>query len=172
MRVVAIGRTKNLYNSIIKVKEGVHDVVLIITCQESPGYQTVAQDFKLLAEKLGIECIQTERINSEEIIQRIRKKRPDIGISVNWRTIIGQDVISCFPYGIINAHAGDLPRYRGNATPNWAIINGEKRIVLTLHLMTAELDAGPVVLQREMPISDNTYISEVYEFLHNNCPQV
>lgn len=172
MRIAAIGRTEILYDSILKLKEGGHDIAIIITCKESPGYNTVANDFKLLAEKLKVDFLQTERINSAEVIQQIKNSRSDIAISVNWRTIIQQDVIDCFPYGIINAHVGDLPRYRGNATSNWAIICDEKKIVLTLHLMTPELDAGPIVLQREMPLSDRTYISEIYEFINNNSPDM
>jgi len=172
MRVVAIGRNENLYNSILKLKETDHDVVLVITCRESPGYRIVPQDFKLLAEKSGIDFIQTENINSAETIQIIKRYKPDIGISASWITIIGQEVIDCFPYGIINAHMGDLPRYRGNATPNWAIIHGEKKVVLTLHLMTTELDAGPIIIQREMPISDKASISDVYRFSLNSCPDM
>lgn len=171
MRVAAIGRTKNLYNSITKVKDGGHDIALIITCKESPGYEIVANDFKLLAKSLGIDFAQTERINSPEVIRLIKKNKPDIGISINWKTIIGQEVLNCFPYGVVNAHAGELPRYRGNAAPNWAIINGEKKIVMTAHLMTVELDAGPVILRQEMPVSDKTCISEAYEFIEKACPE-
>lgn len=171
MRVTAIGRSKFLYDSILKVKQGGHDIVLIITGKESPGYKTVADDFRSLAESLGAGFAQTEQITSQKVIDLIKKYKPDIGISINWKTIIGQEVLGCFPCGIINAHAGDLPRYRGNAVPNWAIINGEKKVVMTVHLMTEELDGGPVIVQREIPLTHKTYISEVYEFLEKSCAE-
>ena len=170
MKVVALGRTEMLYDSVLEVKRYGHEIVLVITSQESPEYKRRANDFKFLAESLGVDFIQTENINSPEVISVIKKNTPDIAISVNWRTIIGQEVLDCFLYGIINAHAGDLPLYRGNAVPNWAIISGEKEIVLTLHLMVLDLDAGPIVLQRKMPISINTRIGDVYEFMRKNFP--
>jgi methionyl-tRNA formyltransferase len=172
LKVAAIGRHELLYNSILKVKEAGHDIVLIITWKESPGYSRDALDFRTLSERMAVSFLQTEQINSQEVMQTIEKSEAEIGISVNWRTLIGQQVIDCFPRGIIGAHAGDLPRYRGNAAPNWAIIRGESKIILTLYMITRELDAGPIVLQREMPISQRTYISEVYGFLLANCPDM
>lgn len=172
MKVAAIGRTEMLYDSIIEVKKNGHEIVLIVTCQESSEYKKNANDFKLLAESLGVDFIQTENINSSEVMEIIKKNAPDIAISINWRSIIRQEVLDCFQYGIINAHAGDLPRYRGNAVPNWAIILGEKEIVLTLHLMVLDLDAGPKVLQRKIPIDTNTMIGDVYKFMQRNFPDM
>lgn len=172
MKVAAIGRTEMLYDSILEVKKKGHEIVLIIACKESPEYKKNTNDFKLLSESLGVEFIQTENINSQEVIEIIKRNDPDIAISINWRSIIKQEVLDCFQYGIINAHAGDLPRYRGNAVPNWAIISGEKEIVLTLHLMVLDLDAGPKVLQRKIPIDTNTMIGDVYKFMQRNFPDM
>jgi methionyl-tRNA formyltransferase len=79
-------------------------------------------------------------------------------------------MLNQFKYGIINAHAGDLPRFRGNACPNWALLVNENKIVLTLHKMTVDLDAGPILLQRQYPLNTNTYIKDIYEFLSENVP--
>jgi methionyl-tRNA formyltransferase len=85
--------------------------------------------------------------------------------------VLGEDVIGSFPLGVVNAHAGDLPRYRGNACPNWAILNGEKRIGLCVHMMTPdEVDAGPVVARDYLPVDDETYIGDVYEWLDKRIP--
>jgi len=172
MKVVAIGRTEILYSSILEVKKSGHEINLIITCDEAPHYLKGADDFQSLAEKLGAEFIKTEHIDNAEIIATLSKINPDIAISVNWKTIIPPKVLECFKYGIVNAHAGDLPRYRGNAVPNWAIINGENEIVLTLHFMIPELDAGPILLQRRCPIKHDTRIGEIYDFLRKNYPQM
>ncbi len=172
MKVAAIGRTEMLYDSILKLEKSRHQIALIITCKESPAYRILPSHFRRLAKRIGVDFMQTQRIDSPEAIELIKKNRPDLGISVNWCTLIGQDVLNLFPLGIINAHAGDLPRYRGNAAPNWAIICGERKIVLCLHLMTPDLDAGPILLRREFAMSDRTYISEVYEFLNKNVPEM
>ena len=75
-----------------------------------------------------------------------------------------------FRHGVLNAHAGDLPRYRGNACPNWAILAGEPYCGLCIHQMVPELDAGPVVLRDRLPLSDNTYIGDVYSWLADRIP--
>ena len=172
MRVAAIGRTEILYDSILEVKKKGHELALIITCDEAPHYLKGVRDFQSLAKELGIEFIKTERINTTQVISAINKIKPDIAISINWKTIITQKVIDCFKYGIVNAHAGDLPRYRGNAVPNWAIINGEKEVVLTLHFMTPKLDAGPILLQKKCSINEDTRIGEIYDFLRDNFPRM
>ena len=65
-----------------------------------------------------------------------------------------------------------MPRYRGNAARNWAIINGEKEFAQTIHLMIAELDAGPIVLKKKAPIFSDTYIGELYDFVNNHTPSM
>lgn len=172
MKVIALGRTKWLYDSIVKLKKGGHQIVLILTSDESPGYRVGTRDFESLAKEVGAAFLKTEKINRRKVVELIKKHDPDVGISVNWKTIISEEVINCFPKGILNAHAGDLPKYRGNAAPNWAIIRGEDKVALTLHLMVSELDAGAIALQREFPLSDNTYISDVYEFIDRSCPEM
>ena len=80
---------------------------------------------------------------------------------MNWLTMIAQSTLALFPWGVLNAHAGDLPRFRGNACPNWAILNGEPLVGLCIHEMIPELDAGPVLLRAHFPLSDDIYISDV-----------
>lgn len=172
MKVVAIGRTEILYDSIKKLECAGHEIVLIITGQEVQEYKKGSNDFKWLSEYLGINFIKTENINATEIIDAIKNSKADIAISVNWKTIIGQSVIDCFKYGIVNAHLGDLPRYRGNAVGNWAILSGESHVALSLHLMTLDLDSGPILMQKKMPLNDTTRIGEVYEFIQQECPDM
>jgi UDP-4-amino-4-deoxy-L-arabinose formyltransferase/UDP-glucuronic acid dehydrogenase (UDP-4-keto-hexauronic acid decarboxylating) len=172
MIIVALGRGEILYRSIEKMVEKGYDIKVIIVCKEAPDYSITTRDFKELAEKIGSKFIETEILNIPTVNHLIEEEKPDIGISVNWRTLIKQDFINNFPFGVINAHAGDLPRYRGNAVPNWAIINGENKIVLTIHEMIEDLDAGPILLQRDMAITQKTSIGEVYEFLNREFPEM
>jgi methionyl-tRNA formyltransferase len=95
-----------------------------------------------------------------------------VAISVNWPGLIGPELLDRFPHGVVNAHAGDLPRFRGNATPNWAILAGEDRVVLTLHRMVERLDAGPILAQRPFPLTDATYVGEVYDFMAQAVPEL
>ena len=98
---------------------------------------------------------------------------PELAISVNWPSILGKRRSVCFASGILNAHAGDLPRYRGNACPNWAILNGETRIGLCVHKMApGAVDAGPIVLKRFFELDDLRDIGDVYRWLEQAVPQM
>ena len=80
--------------------------------------------------------------------------------------------MNLFPYGILNAHAGDLPRFKGNAVRNWALVAGKESMSLTIHEMSIELDAGPVLLKKQYPISSDTYIQDLYRFVEEQVPQL
>jgi UDP-4-amino-4-deoxy-L-arabinose formyltransferase/UDP-glucuronic acid dehydrogenase (UDP-4-keto-hexauronic acid decarboxylating) len=172
MRLGILGRTHLLYNAVPRLREAGHDIAFILTCTESPEYSRTASDFMKLARDLQAPFRCDDRINRPDMIEWLRSHRADAAFSVNWRTIIGPDVLGLFPRGIVNVHAGDLPRYRGNATPNWAILNGEKRIFLTAHLMVEELDAGPVLARRAIPIDDTTYIGDLYDRFGEETPEL
>jgi methionyl-tRNA formyltransferase len=75
----------------------------------------------------------------------LRASRSDIAVSINYTGVLPQGVIDLFPIGVLNAHGGDLPRYRGKACQAWAIINRESRIGLCIQKMIGgELDSGEV----------------------------
>ena len=78
--------------------------------------------------------------------------------------------MDAFEHGILNAHAGDLPRYRGNACPNWAILNFEACVGLTVHRMTEELDSGPFLVKTHFPLNEETYIGDIYAWLQTAIP--
>ena len=129
-------------------------------------------DFAELAEEAGAPYFCDPAINRPEHQRLAEEAGAEVAISVNWPTLIGPEMLGRFPHGVVNAHAGDLPRYRGNATPNWAILAGEQRVVLTLHRMVECLDAGPVLAQRAFPLSDTTYVGDVYRFLAEAVPEL
>lgn len=170
MRFAALGRTQWLYDSIRKAVAKGHEPVIIGTSPAAPEYSIKEDHFARLAEELGCVYFCDSAINQPHYLEMIRRSRAEVAISVNWLTLIAQNLIDQFKYGVINAHAGDLPRFRGNAVPNWAILAGETKVVLTLHQMTLDLDAGPILLQREYPLAPDTYVRDIYRFLSDNIP--
>jgi methionyl-tRNA formyltransferase len=170
MRFAAFGRTSFLYKSIEQCAAAGHVPVLIGTCEAAPEYTVTETDFRDLADRLQCAFFCDAQINKDQYIQLAKQSGAEAAISVNWLTLVGQKMMEQFQYGIINAHAGDLPRYKGNACPNWAIIAGEDKVVVTLHKMVAELDAGPIFLQRSFPLSNSTYVGNIYDFLENSIP--
>ena len=92
-------------------------------------------------------------------------------MSINYTGVIPQTIIDLFDNGILNAHGGDLPRYRGNACQAWALINGEERIGLCIHKMIGgELDSGDIIARDYMNVTYNTKISEVWNWMEDRTP--
>src|SRR5262245_59097467 len=172
MRLAALGRTHWLYDSIQKLAEAGHQVVLIATSSASPEYQVTEEDFARLAGELKAEFINDAVLNRPQYVRRVRELALDVAVSVNCVSLLSEDLIKCFRRGVLNAHAGDLPRFRANAVPNWAILRGEPRVVLTVHFMTPELDAGPILLQHNVALNESTYIGDVYHELSRIIPDL
>lgn len=104
---------------------------------------------------LGIEVFQPEDINSKNSIEKIKSINPDIIIVAAFGQILKKELLDIPRYGCINIHASLLPKYRGAAPINWAIINGEKDTGITIMDMEEGLDTGDIISQRSIPIEED-----------------
>lgn len=174
MKIAIIGRTEMLYETAELLLKQDHSIKIIITAKEAPEYKKTARDFEKLANKIGARYLYTSRISNKDSINFIKNVvEIDIGVSMNYINVISQEVIELFPYGILNAHGGDLPRYRGNACQAWAILNGEKFIGLCIHKMIGgELDSGDIISRDYLNIDINTKIQDVYNWMSEKIPQL
>ena len=171
MKIVIIGRSELLYDSLTRLKSAGHEIVCILSAKEAPEYTRKASDFRQLSSNLGIPFAQGSKIT--EHTEFLRSTPADIAVSINYTGVIPQSVIDLFPLGILNAHGGDLPRYRGNACQAWAIINGEKRIGLCIHRMVGgELDSGDIISRDYLPISHTTKVTRVWEWMKFRTPEL
>lgn len=172
MRIAIIGRTEVLYETALQLRDQGHEIALIVTAKEAVEYKKTAEDFRAIADAWSVPYICTARIT--EAMDAIRSLPIiDIGVSMNYSGIIPQSVIDLFPLGILNAHGGDLPRYRGNACQAWAIINGEDRIGLCIHRMIGgELDNGDIVARDYFPLTINTKITEAWGWMEDRIPSL
>lgn len=169
MKILILGRHEVLYDSAVSLSKE-HEIVGIITAPASDGYLKDEQDFAGLAEKLNCPFLLV-REKGIDLKPFIKKLKPDIGVSVNWVYVVGKDLIGQIPKGILNLHSGDLPKYKGNAVSNWALLLNEKEIGLSVHLMKpGEIDCGDIVLKRKIKIDKDTTIGEVVSYLHKNAP--
>lgn len=170
MRIAVIGRTKMLLDSAMRALELKHEIPLVITSKAEEFYSVTESDFESFAEKIGAEFRCANTLNNDAIQADMKSAKCDLAISMNWPTLINANALNLFPFGIFNAHPGALPRYRGNACPNWAILNGEKSVGLTVHQMEPDLDAGPVFISSELAINERTYIGDIYKWLGEAVP--
>ena len=171
MRVAIIGRTEALYDAAQLLHRSGHSIVCIITAKAAPEYSKREADFEQLAAELNIPFVHSVRIENElPILQAVQA---EIGLSVNYPAIIPETVTATFPLGILNAHGGDLPRYRGNACQAWAILNGETRIGLCVHKMVGgELDSGNIIAREYLPIDHTTKVTTVHHWMNERVPEM
>ena len=141
-----------------------HELVCVITSKEAPEYDATINDFQDLASQLNVPFAKGSNI--EEFQELLRSSMADIALSTNYTGVIPSSIIDLFKHGILNAHGGDLPRYRGNACQAWAIINGEDKIGLCIHKMIGgELDNGDILAKEYMAVNINTRVGEVYKWI-------
>ena len=173
MRVAILGRTHWLLRTAELTAASGHKVALVATANAAPEYLADAGDFAALAKRHDAPFFNMPDVNGVEFVAALRAAKADIGISINWPTLIRQEACGSLAHGILNAHAGDLPRYRGNACPNWAIIKEESHIGLCVHAMDPNLlDAGPIFARTRLLLTDEVYITDVHAWMDKALPRL
>ena len=161
IKLIGIGRSKYLYDTIKYLASEGLIFTAIITDKPNNEYEVSVKDFNELANNVGALFFQTNNLNQNEIKKLIRSNSIKIAISVNWKYKITSEFIHLFELGILNFHMGNLPNYKGNATPNWSIINGESHIFANVHKMVKEIDAGDVISKKSIEINNNTHVNDI-----------
>jgi methionyl-tRNA formyltransferase len=123
----------------------------------------VEQQITALAERAGVPCRTVRRIGEEEQREIVEELRPDLALVIGWRTMIPMAVVDAAPRGWIGAHDSLLPRGRGFAPTNWAIILGHEAGGVSLMHLADGVDSGDIVAQRSIPIGARTTAPELYE---------
>jgi len=171
MKIAIIGRGEILYDTVIALQKFGHEISCIVTAKEAPEYTRTASDFNNLSNTLGVPFLRTTQLNKH--IATLRDVDSSIAISVNFPTIISKEIINLFPLGILNAHGGDLPRYRGNACQAWALLNGEDKIGLCIHKMVGgALDSGDIISREYLPVDVDTKINDVLIWMKERAPDL
>jgi len=173
MRVALLGRTHWLLDAGQRAMRDGHQIVLVATAAAQREYRAKEDDFAKFAAGVSAPFHLSPDVNSETFRRALTDARADIAVSMNWPSLVRHETCAIPRDGILNAHAGDLPRYRGNACPNWAILNGEPHIGLCIHAMDPdEVDAGPVYVRRRLPLDETIYIGDVYRWMDTSVPEM
>lgn len=145
-----------------------HEVLCVVTQPDRPrgrGQDLGASPVKQMAISRSLTVYQPERIKRPEAQQYLAALHPELMVVVGYGQIIPQAVIDIAPRGIINVHASLLPKYRGAAPVQWAIVRGENRTGVTTMQINAGLDTGDMLLRAETEISPEETAVEVGERL-------
>jgi methionyl-tRNA formyltransferase len=138
------------------------DVSLVVTHQDEPRENIWFESVADLARLRGIPVITPEEPNAPQVEKRLRALDPDFIFSFYYRKMLGEALIKAPKRGALNMHGSLLPKFRGRAPVNWAIIKGEKETGASLHYMEAKPDSGPLVDQQAVPILEDDTALDVF----------
>lgn len=127
------------------------------------GHKLMPTDVKVVASEANIPVFQPEKIKSGELMPVLEELKPDIIAVVAYGKILPKYVLDFPKYGCVNLHASLLPKLRGAAPIQWAVINGDKETGVTTMLMDEGLDTGDMLLQKKMEIGEYETSEELFE---------
>lgn len=168
MRIVFMGTPEFAVRSLEALVCSGHELVGVVTQPDKPvgrKREIMKTPVKVYAESRGIPVYQPRRIRDEEAIAQISEWAPDLIVTAAYGQILPVALLNLPSLGAINVHASLLPKYRGAAPINRAIIDGETETGITIMYMTEEMDAGDMILQRAVEIGDQTTAGELTERL-------
>lgn len=145
-----------------------YNVTGVVTQPDKPkgrGHKLTPPPVKTLALENGIEVFQPEKLKNGELMPVLEKCRPDVAVVVAYGRILPKYVLDYPKYGCINVHASLLPKYRGAAPIQWAIINGEKYTGVTTMQMDEGLDTGDMLVKKTLEIGEEEAAWQLFERL-------
>ena len=151
-----------------ELKKAGYTVSLVVTQpdrQKGRGKAVAVSPVKACAIKWGIPVFQPEKIKTPEAVSRLREEKADLFVVAAYGQILSEEILNMPVLGCVNVHASLLPKYRGAAPIQWAVINGEKQSGVTLMQMDRGLDTGDILLQEAVELSENETGESLYEKL-------
>jgi methionyl-tRNA formyltransferase len=145
---------------------------LVVTHQDDPNENVWFGSVAKLCEEQKIPCITPNANQLIDLIPQIQKLAPDYLFSFYYRHMIPAELLACAKIAALNMHGSLLPKYRGRAPVNWAILHGETQTGATLHIMEAKPDAGDIVGQSAVSIETNETATDVFSKVSQAAVQV
>ena len=155
MRILFMGTPEFAVASLRRLVEDGHEVCGVFTQPDKPknrGHKLVPTPVKEYALTQNIPVYQPEKLRDGTALELVKSLAPELTVVAAYGRILPEDILEAPKYGSINVHSSLLPKYRGAAPINWAILNGEETTGVTIMYMAKELDAGDIILQKETPI--------------------
>ncbi|MEO2066416.1 MAG: methionyl-tRNA formyltransferase [Desulfurobacteriaceae bacterium] len=169
LKVVFMGTPDFAVPSLKALKEAGYEVPLVVTQPDKPagrGKRLKPPPVKVEAEKLGLKVYQPEKIkDNRELMELLKEISPDLIVVAAYGKILPKWLLEVPKYGVINVHASLLPKYRGASPIQAALLNGEKETGVTIMKVIPELDAGDVISQRKVEITEEDNAQTLHDKL-------
>ncbi len=170
MKIIFMGTPDFAVPSLKAITASRHEIVGIVTSPDKPagrGQIIHATPVKSFARELSIPIFQPESLKQPEFLNQLRNLKAAIMIVVAFR-ILPDEVLTIPPKGAINLHASLLPKYRGAAPINWALINGESETGVTIFQIRPQVDTGEILWQEKVPIA----VEDTFGSLHDRLAKI
>lgn len=167
LKIVFLGTPEFAVESLDAIIKAGHEVAAVVTATDKPagrGHKMLPSAVKQYAVEHGIEVLQPERLKDEAFIGRLREIGADLFVVIAFR-MLPEVVWSMPPMGTFNLHASLLPRYRGAAPINRAVMAGETRTGVTTFLLKHEIDTGDILRQEAIEIGPDENVGSVHDRL-------
>ena len=168
LRIIFMGTPEFAVETLQALVENDYNVVAVVTQPDKPvgRHQTEMQpsEVKKYAVAHGLPVLQPEKMKDPVFIEQLRSFNANLQVVVAFRML--PEVVWAMPeYGTFNVHAALLPKYRGAAPINWAVINGETETGVTTFFLDHDIDTGRIILKKSFPIPDEADVEYVYDGL-------
>ena len=169
MKVLFMGTPDFAEESLKSLVEAKYDVIGVVTNPDKPqgrGMKMVASPVKKYAQEKGLKIYQPEKVRKNvEFIEEIRNLNPDVICVVAYGKILPKEILEIPRLGCINVHGSLLPKYRGAAPIQWAVLNGDKVTGITTMYMDEGMDTGDMILKQEVEIGEDETTGELWNRL-------
>ena len=158
MKIVFMGTPDFAVSTVDAIYKAGHEILLVVTQPDKPRGRSGAltpSPVKEWAMEHGIEVFQPVRIKRPEAVEVLKKYEADVFVVTAFGQILSQEILDMPRLGCVNVHASLLPKYRGAAPIQWAVLNGDKVSGVTTMLMAAGIDDGDMLLKKEYELAED-----------------
>lgn len=167
LKIVFLGTPDFAVESLKRIHEGGYNIVGVVTMPDKPagrGHKLLQSPVKQYAVENGLFLMQPPRLKAEEFVEQLRSLNADLFIVIAFR-MLPEVVWSMPPLGTFNLHASLLPKYRGAAPINWAVINGDTETGVTTFFLKHEIDTGDIIRQERVDIKPEENVGDIHDKL-------
>lgn len=157
MRILFMGTPEFAVESLRRLTEDGHEICGVFTQPDKPknrGHKLAFTPVKEYAITKELMVYQPASLRNETALEQVRALAPELIVVAAYGKLLPEEILNVPPLGSVNVHSSLLPKYRGAAPINWAVLNGETHTGVTIMYMAKELDAGDIILQKSTPIGE------------------
>lgn len=169
MKLILMGRSERAAHCLAELVKSEHEVVLVVAQEGEEGwFRSIVPD----AKEYGIPVIENINVNTDDFIGIVKKTTADLIVMICFSQLVRKKLRETPRYGIINLHAGHVPYYKGDAPLNWALINGEENIRISILQVDKGIDTGDVLADASYIAHRDTTIKDLCDWTLREYPEM